>query len=120
MTRAILVTAVAGVLGISVVSQTHATGKFESQTIDVATELQGAPVFASDGPEVGKVLAVSVDADGQPQVLQMTIGTDLGFGPRTIELSGGGFTLLRGAVVLVFTAAALKRLPEVSQRAPEK
>ncbi len=120
MTRAILVAAVAAVLGISVVSQTQAAGKFASQTIDVATELQGAPVFASDGPEVGKVLAVSVDAEGQPQLLQMTIGADLAFGPHTIELSGGGFTLLRGAVVLDFTAAEFKKLPEVSQRAPEK
>ena len=120
MREPICAVTVAIILGFSALSPLEATGRFQLETLEMAAELRGAPVFASDGPEVGKVVDVWIDDEGRPQKLQMTIGATLGFGQRTIELSGGGFMLLRGAVVLDFTAAALKKFPEVSQQPPEK
>jgi sporulation protein YlmC with PRC-barrel domain len=118
--QAIYAAAGAAIVAFAPLLQTQASGNPSHQTITISAELRGAPVFASDGPEVGRVIEVLIDSEGQHQKLQMTIGSELGFGPRTIEMSGGGFTLLRGAVVIDFTAAALKKLPEVSRRAPEK
>jgi hypothetical protein len=66
------------------------------------------------------VVEIDFDDDGQPHTLQMTTGAELGFGSRTIELSGGGFSVLRSTVVLDFTADALKRFPEIARPLPEK
>jgi len=59
-------------------------------------ELTGAPVFAWDGSEVGKVSDVLFDKEGQPLRLRMKGAANLGLGERTIEVPKGAFILLRG------------------------
>jgi hypothetical protein len=82
-------------------------------------ELIGAPVFAADGAEVGEVVDLSFDDEGQPQRLKMKAAAHLGLGARTIEVPQGAFIALRGAVVLDMPAAAVQVLPELTERNQE-
>jgi hypothetical protein len=76
-----------------------------------AAELIGAPVFAADGKQIGRVADVATDA-GEPQRLRFTTGAMLGIGERTLEVPRGNFTVLRGAVVVDLPSEAVDALPE--------
>ena len=87
-------------------------GRIDLEAAEVTAELLGAPVFASDGTEVGEVADLLVDEEGQISRLRMKTGTLLGIGTRTIEIPGGVFIILRGAVVLELPAESVEALPE--------
>ena len=73
-------------------------------------ELIGAPVYASDGHEVGEVVDVSMSGGGEVDAIRIKTGTFLGLGERLLVLSKGNFMVLRGAVVLDVPAEAVEAL----------
>jgi sporulation protein YlmC with PRC-barrel domain len=87
-------------------------GKVHLEAAETTAELLGAPVFTSDGTEVGEVADLLVDEEGQISRLRMKTGALLGIGTRTVEIPGGAFIVLRGAVVLELPAESVVSLPE--------
>jgi hypothetical protein len=84
-----------------------------AQSTDPETaHLMGAPVFASDGVEVGEVADFSTDEGGRVNAIKLRTGQRLGFGAKTVVMQQGMFIVLRGAVVLDFPAEALEALPD--------
>ena len=81
---------------------------------EMVEEVVGAPVYASDGHQVGKVVDVSVSDDGEVDAVRFKTGAFLGFGERELTLRKGSFTALRGAVVLDVPAEALETLPPLA------
>jgi sporulation protein YlmC with PRC-barrel domain len=80
-------------------------------TIDeMVQETMGAPVYASDGHEVGKVVDVSVSDGGEIDAVRIKTGAFLGFGEHVLSVSKEDFTALRGAVVLDVPAEALESM----------
>ena len=69
-------------LFLSVFAAAHAEepGKVNLEAAEMVAELIGAPVFAGDGAEVGKVADISFDDEGQPNRLRMTTARALGLG----------------------------------------
>ncbi|HEX2336449.1 MAG TPA: PRC-barrel domain-containing protein [Hyphomicrobiaceae bacterium] len=94
----------------------------ESADQDAAlhAELIGAPVFAADGVQIGKVADIAYDEEDQPKRIRMTSGSVLGLGSRTIEIPSGLFTVLRGAVVVDLPAEAIETLPELVEQEEER
>jgi sporulation protein YlmC with PRC-barrel domain len=84
-------------------------------------ELIGAPVYASDGHEVGEVVDVSMSRDGEVDAVRIKTGTFLGLGERVLTLPKGNFMALRGAVVLDVPAEAIETLsPLQSDGTPDR
>jgi hypothetical protein len=79
------------------------------------TELMGAPVFASDGPEVAEVTAIAAQGDGSIHEIRVTTASPLGLGVRTILLPASRYKMLRGAVILDFSAEEFDALPSVNK-----
>ncbi len=81
-------------------------------------ELIGAPVYASDGHEVGEVVDVSTSGDGEVDAVRIKTGTFLGLGERVMVLPKGNFVALRGAVILDVPAEAVEALsaPQLPDR----
>ena len=77
---------------------------------EMVEEVIGAPVYASDGHEVGKVVDVSVSDEGEIDAVRFKTGAFLGFGEHVLAMSKGDFTVLRGAVVLDLPAEAIEIL----------
>lgn len=67
---------------------------------DVVRELIGAPVYSSDGHEVGTVMDIALDEDQTFRALLMKTSRSLGFGERAVKVPGATFIALRGAIVL--------------------
>jgi sporulation protein YlmC with PRC-barrel domain len=76
----------------------------------ITREIMGAPVYVSDGHEVGQVVDVSMSGDGEVDTVRIRTGTFLGFGEQVLTLSRGNFTVLRGAVILDLPAEAMETL----------
>jgi hypothetical protein len=76
----------------------------------ITREIMGAPVYASDGHEVGQVVDVSMSGDGEVDVVRIRAGAFLGLGEHVFTLSRGNFTVLRGAVILDLPAEAVESL----------
>jgi sporulation protein YlmC with PRC-barrel domain len=110
---------VAFLLSFTTVGQAQMRNVADEGALEMA-ELFGAPVFAWDGAEVGKVLDVLFDHEGQPLRLRMTGAANLGLGERTIEVPKGTFILLRGAAVLELPSEAVEALPEIYDGASEE
>jgi sporulation protein YlmC with PRC-barrel domain len=85
-------------------------------------ELIGAPVYASDGHEVGEVLDVSMSSDGEVDAVRIKTGTFLGLGERVLVFTKGNFIALRGAVVLDVPAEAVETLspPQPNGTLPDR
>jgi hypothetical protein len=113
--RALLVAFLLGLMTVCQ-AQTQTPSSTDGMAAEMA-ELAGAPVFAWDGSEVGKVLDVLLDDEGQPRRLRMKGAANLGLGERTIEVPNGAFILLRGAAVLELPAEAVEALPEINNDA---
>ena len=80
-------------------------------TIDeMVQETMGAPVYASDGHEVGEVVDVSMSDDGEIDAVRVKTGAFLGFGEHVLALPKDDFTVLRGAVVLDLPAEAIETM----------
>jgi sporulation protein YlmC with PRC-barrel domain len=77
---------------------------------EIIQELIGAPVFSSDGQEVGVVSDVATAADGQISVVSMKSARFLGIGEAEVSLPDGSFTALRGAIVLGLPADGVEGL----------
>lgn len=95
-------------------------GRIDGEAAEQFAELIGAPVFAKDGPEVGKVAHIALDDDARPFRLRMTTDAALGFGTRTLEIPKGAFMPIRGAVVLEVPAEAVAAFAELAAPASEK
>jgi len=89
-------------------------GKIDLEATELAAELIGAPVFSSDGHEIGVLADLSMSDDGRVDKLRVTTAAALGFGSRAVEIREGGFTLLRGAVVLDLPAELIGSLPSMA------
>jgi sporulation protein YlmC with PRC-barrel domain len=76
----------------------------------IVRELIGAPVYASDGHEVGRVADVSMGGDGEVDAVRIKTGAFLGFGEQVLTLPRGNFTVLRGAVILDLPAEAMETM----------
>jgi hypothetical protein len=89
----------------------------------IAREIMGAPVYASDGHEVGQVVDVSMSGDGEVDAVRVRAGAFfLGLGEHVFTLSRGNFTVLRGAVILDLPAEAvesLRAMPNGTAQDPE-
>ena len=97
----------------AIIAGLHIVQPFAAHAItpdEFVDEVVGAPVYASDGHEVGKVVDVSVSDDGEVDAVRFKTGAFLGFGERELTLPKGSFTALRGAVVLDVPAEALETL----------
>ena len=79
---------------------------------DVVRELIGAPVYSTDGHEVGTVADIALDEDKQFVALLMKTSRSLGFGERTVRVPGSAFIALRGSVVLDLPAQSMDVLVE--------
>jgi hypothetical protein len=106
-----LVAAIAVVVPAACPSADPAAAGRQKGGEEAAAELIGAPVFATDGKQVGRVADVATDA-GEPQRLRFTTGAMLGIGERTLEVPRGNFTVLRGAVIVDLPSEAVDALPE--------
>jgi sporulation protein YlmC with PRC-barrel domain len=78
----------------------------------IVRELIGAPVYSTDGQEVGTVEDIALGEDKEFETLVMKTDQTLGFGERTVEVPGSAFIALRGAVVLHLPAASMDALIE--------
>ena len=78
----------------------------------IVRELVGAPVYSTDGQEVGTVENIDLGEDKEFEMLVMKTDRTLGFGERTVEVPGSAFIALRGAVVLDLPAASMDALIE--------
>ena len=106
--------ALAALLTLSTAAYAEEPGKIDLETAELAADLIGAPVFAADGKEVGRVADVASDEDGEPVTVRIMTDANLGFGPRTIAVPRRLFTALQGAVVIDLPAEAVRSLPELS------
>jgi sporulation protein YlmC with PRC-barrel domain len=77
---------------------------------EIIEDLIGAPVFASDGIEVGTVLDVSTDTNDEIDAISMSTARVLGFGERIVDVPNGAFMVLRGAIVLDIPAESVEGL----------
>jgi sporulation protein YlmC with PRC-barrel domain len=110
----------AAVLSLCVSAKAQAQGQIDAEAAEMMAELMGAPVFASDGQEVGRVADIAFDDEGRPQRLRMTAGAKLGLGSRSVEIPDGAFIAVRGAIVLELPFAAVQSLPELDEHGEEK
>ena len=78
----------------------------------IVRELIGAPVYSTDGHEVGTVERIALGEDKEFETLVMKTDQHLGFGERTVEVPSSAFIALRGAVVLDLPAASMDALIE--------
>lgn len=77
-------------------------------------ELIGAPVYAADGVEVGRVADVS-STGKQIDALRVSKGAPLGFGERFIIIPQPAFMIRRGSIVLPdLRAEDVDRFPDAS------
>jgi sporulation protein YlmC with PRC-barrel domain len=89
--------------------------KVNPEAAEMTAELIGAPVFSSDGMDVGEVADIKFDDKLQPHSLHITTAATLGLGIRTVEVPQDAFMALRGAVALRMPAEAVQALPEVAK-----
>jgi hypothetical protein len=112
--------AVVAILSFASPGRAQAPGTIDMQAAEIAAELIGAPAFAADGPEIGEVADLLLGEDGQARKVRIKAAAHLGLGTRTLEISQGAFTVLRGAVVLDLPAEALRALPEPTEFETDK
>jgi len=87
---------------------------------EVVRELIDAPVYSTDGHEVGTVADIELDQDNLFSALLMRTARNLGFGERTVRVPGSAFIALRGSVVLDLPAQSMDVLVEQSlEEAPQ-
>jgi hypothetical protein len=69
--------------------------KVDLEAAEVAAELIGAPVYATDGVEVGRVADIAFEDELQPQRMRMTTDKALCFGTRILDVPKGAFMPIR-------------------------
>ena len=83
----------------------------QSLRAELEEELIGAPAYAIDGTEIGKVEALKFDADDQLEEVTVARAQWLGIGFQTVVIPRGKFMALRGAVVIELTTPDIYKLP---------
>lgn len=78
-----------------------------------AGDLAGQSVYSADGKELGEVTEVNTSSDGSIESIHVDIGTFLGIGGRTVEVSADQFTQANGRIELSLDAKEAEALPEV-------
>ena len=104
----------ASMIALAPLASAQAQGKLDLEAAELAMELIGRPVYASDGNVVGTVTDFAFDENGGPQAMRMATARQLGLGTRTVQVSRGWFMTLRGAVVLDMPADAVEFLPDAA------
>ena len=107
-------------LTTNVVAYAEEPGKIDIEAAEMVAALIGAPVFAKDGAEVGRVADIAFDGELRPKALRMVTGLRLGFGTRTLIIPKGSFIALDGAVVLDVPAEAVAAFAELAEPSSEK
>ena len=82
-------------------------------------ELIGAPVYAADGAEVGRVADVS-STGKEIDALRVSLGMSLGLGERSVIIPQPAFMIRRGKVVLPdLLEEDISRFPDASSERDE-
>jgi|SRR5215470_7401400 len=93
----------------------EAPGKIDTEAAEMTADMIGAPVFSTDGSEVGEVADIFFNEENEATGLKMKTAAHLGLGTRIIEVPKGAFVVLRGAVVLEMPAGAVQTLPDLNE-----
>ena len=107
----ILVLAVAA----PVVANAEEPSKVDIEAAEMVAALIGAPVFAKDGAEVGRVADIAFDGELQPKALRMITAAHMGLGTRTLIIPKGSFIALDGAIVLDVPAEAVSAFADLAE-----
>ena len=110
----ILVLTIAAVVP-AVVANAQEPGKVDIEAAEMVAALIGAPVFAKDGAEVGRVADIAFDGELQPKALRMITAAHMGLGTRTLIIPKGSFIALDGAIVLDVPAEAVSAFAELAE-----
>lgn len=79
----------------------------------------GQAVWSSNNKELGEVLKVNLDANGQVESIHFDIGSFLGIGGKIVMSEAANFSLNNDRIELKIDAEAAKALPEVKEIASE-
>jgi sporulation protein YlmC with PRC-barrel domain len=90
--------------------------KVDPEATEMVAELIGAPVFSTDGMEVGEVADIKFDEKLQPHSLHILTAAVLGLGTRTVEVPEDAFIAVRGAVSLRVPSDSVEAFAEVKKR----
>ena len=81
-----------------------------------ATSILGRPVFAPNGSQVGRIVDVLVDDQGQPRAAVIDFGGFLGVGKRRIAVAWRALRFLPGAkhdeILIDLTVDQIKATPD--------
>jgi sporulation protein YlmC with PRC-barrel domain len=111
----LLVIAMSVPISLPTTIRAEAPGKIDTEAAEMTANLIGAPVFSTDGSEVGEVADIFFNEENEPTGLKMKAAAHLGLGTRIINVPKGAFVVLRGAVVLEMPADAVQALPDLSE-----
>ena len=120
LTRLFMLVLAAAAVIPAVVANAQEPGKVNIEAAEMVASLIGAPVFAKDGAEVGRVADIAVDGELRPKALRMVTGIPMGLGTRTLIIPKGSFIAVDGAVVLDIPAEAVSAFAELGERSAEK
>jgi sporulation protein YlmC with PRC-barrel domain len=76
---------------------------------EIVSELIGAPVYSTDGQEVGTVAEIALSEDQQFETHVMKTDRSLGFGERTVQVPVSAFIALRAPLCLICQPPAWMR-----------
>jgi len=71
----------------------------------------GMPVFSLDGQKIGTVESINATADGKPSAINITTGSILGFGAKSVAIPISKFTLKDHYVRVEMTSDDVAMLP---------
>ena len=82
------------------------------------SRLIGAPIYSSDGAEVGTITDINLDEAGRLRAVRVEAGARLGFGTRNVQIPGRAVTIVRGVAVLEVPKEAVELLPSIDVQEP--
>jgi hypothetical protein len=103
-----------------VVANAEEPRKVDIEAAEMVAALIGAPVFAKDGAEVGRVADIAFDGELRPKALRMVTGIPMGLGIRTLIIPKGSFIAVDGAVILDVPAEVVSAFAEIGEASAEK
>ncbi len=74
--------------------------------------LKGMPVFSSDGKNLGQIIHVERNADGNIQSVQIQVGRLLGLGEKTITIDGSKIEQLADRIKIALNSDQIRSLPD--------
>lgn len=97
------------------VDQPKATDEAKTEATAGATVALGQAVWSSDGEELGKVTAITQDANGNLESIHFVVGSTLGIGGKTVMTEVADFSQNKDRIDLKIDAKAANALPEVTE-----